>query len=273
MTTTRTTTTLTLTALAAALTFSGCAPKRVNQEPILENDDRVPEANVQGAAAQAATQQATQQFARDSIAAAALGSCAGEICAAVTKGELALGMNETQVLAATRTTYDAWTVRRADGATILVPRSLQQAPRDATGEVAMVQVADGRVSSYSYREPQGVRVVSTPAEAGTEGRAAALADMLIREGDDYVARGEFTMALNRYDRAHVLKPNDPMITYRVATSLDKMLRPREAEIQYKLFLHQLELEKIEAYGDAYAKMAEAIAYAKERVIVLDRRTP
>lgn len=270
----KTTTKLPILALAlcaVGATLTGCAPKRVNQDPILTNDDRVPEADVQGAAVQAANQQAVQQAARDSIAAAALASCAGNVCAAVTKGELALGMNETQVLAATRTTYDAWSVRRSEGASILVPRSLQYAPRDAMGEVVMVQVANGRVSSYSYREPQGVRVVSTPAEAGTEGRALALADMLVREGDDYVARGEFTMALDRYDRAHVLKPNDAMITYRVATSLDKMLRPREAEIQYRLFLHQLELEKIEAYGDAYAKMAEAIAHAKERIVVLERR--
>ena len=270
----KTTKQLPMLALAGLVVVaSACAPKRVNQEPILENDDRVPEVNVQGAAVAASNQQVEQRMSRDSIAAAAMSSCAGEICAAVTRGEVALGMNETQVLAATRTTYEAWTVRRAEGSAVLVPRTLQLAPRDASGEIAMVQVDGGRVSSYSYREPQGVRVVRTPADAGTAGRAAALADMLIREGDDYVARGEFTMALNRYDRAHVLKPEDPMITYRVATSLDKMLRPREAEIQYRLFLHQLELERIDALGDAYAKIAEAMAYARERIVVLERRTP
>jgi tetratricopeptide (TPR) repeat protein len=264
---------LPILALAGLLVATACAPKRVHQEPILENDDRVPEADVQGTAVTAANQQVDQQAARDSIAAAALATCAGDLCAAVTRGELALGMNETQVLAATRTTYDAWTIRRADGAAVLVPRSLRNAPHDATGEVAMVQVDGGRVTSYSYREPQGVRVVSTPADATTAGRAAAMADQLIREGDDYAARGEFTMALNRYDRAQILKPEDPMITYRIATSLDKMLRPREAEIQYRLFLHRLELEKIEALGQAYANIAQAIAYAKERVIVLEQRNP
>jgi tetratricopeptide (TPR) repeat protein len=257
--------------LALAGLAAACAPKRVHQEPILENDDRVPEVSVSGAAAQAANQQAVQQMSRDSIAAEAMATCAGTICEAVTRGELSIGMNETQVLAATRTTYDAWTIRRSAGAAVLVPRSLQYAPTDAVGEVAMVQVASGRVSSYSYREPQGVRVVSSPEDATTAGRSAAMAEQLIREGDDYVARGEFERALNRYDRAHVLKPADPMITYRVATSLDKLLRPRQAELQYRLFLHQLELEKIEAYGDAYAKMAEAIAYAKERIVVLERR--
>ena len=257
--------------IALAGFAAACAPKRVHQEPILENDDRVPEVSVSGTAAQAANQQVSQRMSRDSIAAEATATCAGQICEAVTRGEVAIGMNETQVLAATRTTWDAWTVRRSDGAAVLVPRSLQYAPVDAVGELAMVQVANGRVSSYSYREPQGVRVVSSPADATTQGRAAAMADQLLREGDDYVARGEFVMALNRYDRAHVLKPDDPMITYRVATSLDKMLRPREAEIQYRLFLHQLELEKIEAYGDAYAKMADAIAYARERLVILERR--
>ncbi len=271
MTTTKKLPILALGAFAASTLVAGCAPKRVNQEPILENDDRVPEVQVQGAAAQAANQQAVAQMSRDSIAAAALATCAGEICEAVTRGELALGMNETQVLAATRTTYDAWTVRRTDGASVLVPRSLQNAPKDATGEVVMVQLDGNRVRSYSYREAQGVRVVSSPEDATTAGRAVAMADMLVREGDDYAARGEFDLALNRYDRAHILKPNDPMITYRVATSLDKQLRPIEAQIQYRLFLHQLELEKIEAYGDAYAKLAEAIAYAKERIVVLERR--
>ena len=270
-TTTRRTPTLALAGLALSATLAGCAGKQIHEEPILENGERVPPATAQGVAVAAANQQAIEQMRRDSIAAVALASCSGDVCAAVTKGELALGMNETQVLAATRTTYDAWTVRRADGASILVPRNLRYAPRDAMGEVVMVQLDGPRVSSYSYREPQGIRVVSSPAESGTEGRALALADMLVREGDDYVARGEFTMALNRYDRAHVLKPNDPTITYRVATSLDKMLRPREAEIQYRLFLHQLELEKIDAYGDAYARLAEAIAHAKERIVVLERR--
>lgn len=259
--------------LALAALTAACAPKRVNQDPILENDDRVASAadQVQGTAAAAASQQATQQLSRDSIAAAALATCAGDICSAVTRGEVALGMNETQVLAATRTTYDAWTVRRAGDAAILVPRSADLAPRDAMGQLAMVQVADGRVSTYSYREAQGVRVVSSPADATTDGRAVAMADMLVREGDDYVARGEFDMALNRYDRAHVLKPQDPTITYRVATTLDKQLRPFEAAIQYRLFLHQLELERIDAYGDAYARLAEAIAHARERLVVIERR--
>jgi hypothetical protein len=57
----------------------------------------------------------------------------------------------------------------------------------------------------------------------------------------------------------------------VATTLDKMLRPMEATIQYKLFLHQLEMDRLRATGEIYASMAEAMIYARERIVVLDRR--
>lgn len=265
-------TTMKLSVLALiAVSAAACQTRRVQQRPIIDNNSRVSEVYVDDVAVDAAHQQALLQEERDAIAARALATCQGAICTAIARGELALGMNETQVMAATRTTGDAWTVRRADGAAIMVPRSAQHAPRDATGQVAMVQVGDGQVRSYSYNEPQGIRVVSTPADATTAGRARALADMMIREGDDYAARGQFELALNRYDRAHVLDPADPEVTFRVATTLDKMLRPIEAQIQYRLFLHQLELERIRATGDIYARMAEAMIYARERLIVLDRR--
>jgi tetratricopeptide (TPR) repeat protein len=263
---------LALAALAAGA-LTGCAPKRVDQDPILENNDRVPEVRVDAAASEAAERQAAGQASRDSITASALASCAGQVCTAVTRGELALGMNEVQVLAATRTTEDAWSIRRADGSAVMVPKSLQYAPKDAAGEVVMVQVANGVVQSYSYREPHGIRVVSSPEDASTSGRAESMADMLLREGDDYAARGEFDLALNRYDRAHILKPNDPMVIYRVATTLDKQLRPVQALIQYQRFLHDLEIERIRAVGEAYGNLAEAIAHARERVIVLERQSP
>ncbi len=265
-------TTLKISALAlVAVAVTACQTRQVHQPPIIDQGAHIPEVHVDDVAMDATHRQTQLQLTRDSIAAEALATCQGEICTAIARGELALGMNETQVLAATGTTYDSWTVRRAGGASILVPRSSQHAPRDVMGQVGMVQVADGRVSTYSYNEAQGVRVVSSPADATMAGRATALAEMMIREGDDYVARGQFEMALNRYDRAHVLNPADPEVTYRVATTLDKMLRPIEAEIQYKLFLHQLELDRIRATGDIYASMAEAMIYARERLIVLERR--
>lgn len=259
--------------LVLAFLGAACAPKRIHQEPIIDNNARVPDARTETAEEDAAARQASSQAARDSVAAEAMATCTGDVCEAVTRGELALGMNETHVLAATRTTEAAWNIRRADGSTVMVPKSLQYAPTDASGEVVMVQVANGAVQSYSYREPQGIRVISEPADATASGRAAATADMLVREGDEYVARGEFDMALNRYDRAHILKPQDPTIIYRVATTLDKQLRPVQALIQYQRFLHEMELERIQAVGEAYGNLAEAIAHARERVIVLERRSP
>jgi tetratricopeptide (TPR) repeat protein len=260
--------------IVPVMALAACSPTRVHERPIMQNGDRVAssDAVVEAARQDAArTSRATAEQ-RDAIAAAAMASCAPDICAAITRGEVALGMTEQQVLAATRTAEGAWQSRDAGDATVMVPASRNLAPSDAVGQLAMIQLRNGRVASYSYSEAQGIRLVSSPQDATTAGRAEALADMLIREGDDYVARGEFDMALNRYDRAHVLRPDDAMTEYRIATVLDKQLRPIEALLRYRLFLHQLELERIDAVGRAYGHMASAIAHARERVIVLDRQT-
>lgn len=257
---------LTLVALAA------CAPKRIHERPILRNGDRVTTADaaVETARTQAARDNSELTKARDNNAAQALSNCAAAVCAAIARGEVGIGMTEAQVLAATRTTEAAWSVRDAADASVMVPVSTANAPKDVVGEVAMVQLANGRVKAYSYREAHGVRVVVDARDATTAGRASSMADMLIREGDDLVARGDFTGALNRYDRAQVLRANDAMIDYRIATVLDKQLRPIEAQIRYQLFLHRLELEKIKAVGDAHAQLANAIAHARERIIVLEK---
>jgi hypothetical protein len=57
----------------------------------------------------------------------------------------------------------------------------------------------------------------------------------------------------------------------MATALDKLLRPREAELRYRLFLHRLELETIEAFGNANAKLAGAMIAARERIVVLEKQ--
>ncbi len=258
--------------IPALIGLAACAPKRIHEEPIMQNGDRVPgaDATVERAREQAARENAEMTKARDANTANALANCAPSICSAISRGEVALGMTEQQVYAATRTTESAWTVRDAGGSTVMVPASASSAPSDVVGQLAMVQLQNGMVRTYSYREAQGVRVVAAPADATTEGRADAMADMLLREGDDLVARGDFNGALNRYDRAQVLRAGDPMIDYRIATVLDKQLRPIEAQIRYQLFLHRLELEKIQAIGEANAQLANAIAHAKERIIVLER---
>ena len=262
------------TALALALVaLAACAPKRIHEDPIIDNGDRVgsADATVTAAGERAEVRRAAMQDRVEADRAAALASCVGEVCAALARGELALGMSTQQVLAATGTTEEAWSIRRAGNATVITPVSRADRPADAVSDIGMVQLRDGVVTRYSYAEPQGVRVVSSRADVTREGRAQAMAEQLVREGDEYAARGELDMALDRYDRASILTQNDPLLDYRIATVLDKALRPIEAALRYRLFLHQLELEKIEAVGDAYAKYAQAAAYARERIIVLEKR--
>jgi Flp pilus assembly protein TadD len=153
--------------------------------------------------------------------------------------------------------------------TVLAPRDAEAGPRDAVGPVALVQLSGGGVSSLTYREPQGLRTVSSAADVADAGRMRA--EALVREGDALAAAGDFTAALERYDRASVVSRADAELQYKMATSLDKLLRPIEASLRYKLFLHQLELQKIEAVGNANARLAEAIVHAQERIVVLDRR--
>jgi len=259
---------LTLAAVAAA-----CAPKRIHEEPILRTGDRVadPDRIIADAAR---TREANQALAarRDSLTALALADCTGAVCDALARGEVALGMSVRQVLAATGTTEAAWSIRNSGDATVMVGRNAGDLPRDAVGRLALVQLGPAGVTRYSYREAQGVRLVATPADATGAGRAAALGEMLMREGDDFVAAGDLAAALDRYDRADVLGVDDPELQYKIASLLDKQLRPVEALMRYQLFLHRMELEKIEAKGDAYAKLADAIARARERVIVLEKQT-
>jgi hypothetical protein len=261
------------TLFISALIVSGCAPRRVDELPItiMHNGDRVaePTSAVEAAAARSGTAQAAGRERRDSIAAVAYAGCAPDVCAALGRGEIALGMNEAQVLAATRTTGDAWTVRRSGGVAVLAPRDADTAPRDAVAPVALAQIADGRVASVTYSEPQGLRTVSGAADVSNANRARA--EALVKEGDALAAAGDFTGALERYDRASVVDRADPLLEYKMATSLDKLLRPREAELRYMLFLHRMELEKIEAVGNANAKLADAIAQARQRVIVIEKQ--
>ncbi len=259
--------------LGSLLVLAACVPKKVDEQPIIENNQRVDDASATVAAtsAQAERDRAQAAAERSDIQALALADCAPDVCDAVVRGEMALGMNETQVLAATRTTADAWMIRHSGPSMVMTPVDQRAVPADAVGNVAMVQLAGNRVSRYGYQEAQGLRVVDAPYEATTEGRAEALAESMIREADEMAARGDLDAALDRYDRASILNPGDPMIDYKIAAVLDKALRPYEATIQYQLFLHRLELEKIEAYGDAAAQMAEAIALAQQRLVILERQ--
>jgi tetratricopeptide (TPR) repeat protein len=180
-------------------------------------------------------------------------------------------MNQDQVFAATRTSSEAWDIRPSGSIALMTTRLGSLSPRDAVGEIAYVGLQNGVVSSYTYREAQGFRTVSNQADATQAGRASAQAEALLVQGDEYAAAGRLDLALDRYDRADVIRPNHAETTLRIASTLDKSLRPVEAILRYQLFIHQMELEKIAARGDAAAKMAEAIALAQQRIIVLDRR--
>ena len=67
-----------------------------------------------------------------------------------------------------------------------------------------------------------------------------------------------------------MRSDDAMLNYKVAQLLDQQLRPVEALMRYQKFLQTLELERIEAVGTQHAKLAEAIALAQQRILVLDR---
>ena len=149
------------------LTLAACSPKRIEERPIMAMGQVVPSVDDKVAviAVEAEAERAGMQARRDSIAIAAISGCAPAVCEALGRGEVALGMNEAQVMAATRTTDAAWTVRRSTGSAVLVPRHSEEMPRDIIGSVAMVQLRNGTVASYTYRDARGLRVVSTPAAA------------------------------------------------------------------------------------------------------------
>lgn len=251
---------------------AACAPRMDPVRPIYRNGQVVRSASdevVADARAQAQAERERIAEENDRNAQAALASCSGAVCDAITRGELSVGMTREQVLAATRTTLAAWDVRGGGPVTTLSARD-GGTPADVLGPVAMVTLQDGRVRSYAYREPQGLRLVASQADASASGVARARAAALLREGDEMALAGRFDEALDRYDRADIVDPSNPETTLKIARALDKALRPYEASIRYQLFLHQMELERIRAHGEAYSHLAAAMVEARQRIIVLER---
>ena len=259
-------------AAALAVLVTACAPRMERVRAVQANGATVPSTADEAIARAAADGRAEREriaAEADASAAAALASCAPSVCDAIARGEVAIGMTEDQVLAATRTTRAAWEARGGGSVATLTARD-GASPGDAVAPIAYVTLAGGRVASYAYREPQGLRLVASPADATAGGEARARAAALLREGDRLALAGDFQRALDRYDRADVVDPNNPETTLRIARALDKQLRPYEAAIRYRLFLHQLELERIRAHGETYASMAAAIAEARSRIVILER---
>jgi hypothetical protein len=257
-----------------AITATACGPRVQPIRPIMANGEVLAspaEETVARTRHEGALERARLEDERVTAAAAALATCTGAICDAVARGEVALGMNEVQLLAATGTTPAGWEMRGDGRATVMTPRGQVRGPRDVVGELVMVNMVDGRVHGYTYREPQGLRTVTSPADATMAGRSAAQADALLRQGDDFAAQGDLARALDRYDRADILRPGHPETSLRIATTLDKSLRPIEAVLRYQMFIHQMELERIRARGEAAARMAEAIALAQQRIMIIERQ--
>ncbi|HET7275452.1 MAG TPA: hypothetical protein VFI91_09845 [Longimicrobiaceae bacterium] len=253
---------------------AACGPRIRPLVPVMDNGevlDTSGEETVARAAEVSAAERASTAAALGEIEAEALASCTPETCAAIARGEVALGMTPAEVLAATRTTWSAWETRGASDVTVMTGRLGAQPPSDAVGPLAFVSLQDGAVRSYTYSEPQGFRTVNSLADATTAGRADAQAEALLREGDQYTVAGRLDLALARYDQADILRPGDPQTTLRIARTLDKQLRPIEAVLRYRMFIHQMELEKIRARGEVAANVAEAIARAHERIVVIEKR--
>lgn len=260
--------------LVLLLLLPACGPNIRALRPVMENGailDRGAEDAVVVARAAGGAERARLDARLDANAAAALANCTPNICEAIARREVVLGMTEAQVLTATGTVAEAWQMRGAGGEMLMVGRADGTQPADANGALALVNFRNGRVSAYTYREPQGLRTIAAPFDATAAGRAAARAEALLQQGDDFAAAGDLALALDRYDRADVIRPGDAATSLRIATVLDKSLRPFEASIRYQMFIHQMELELIDARGDAAAKLADAIARAQQRILVLDRR--
>ncbi len=103
------------------------------------------------------------------------------------------------------------------------------------------------------------------ADAASQGRA------LLAQGDDLAGFGRFEDALDRYNRASLLIPEEPLVQFKVARMLDLQMQPLEAKMRYQRFLQSLDLERIKVQGEANAQLAEAIALAQQRLVILDKR--
>ena len=263
-----------LIALAGAFALTACGPRIRPLSPTMENGEILPSRSdevVERARAEGEIGRERLLEQRAAAMTTALAECAPAVCEAITRGELALGMSEAQVLAATRTTPHAWDTRRSGGVMTMTSRPGIHSPSDRHAEIAFVHLRGDAVQSFTYREPQGFRTVASPADASFQGRSASQADALLAQGDEYLVAGRLDLALERYDQADILRPAHPETTLRIARTLDKALRPVEAVLRYRMFIHQMELEKIRAHGEVAASIAEAIARAHERIIVLERR--
>jgi tetratricopeptide (TPR) repeat protein len=117
----------------------------------------------------------------------------------------------------------------------------------------------------------GPGAVAAAAAESVDAQNRRLADQLVQEGTDLLAGNDLDGALNRFDRAAILRADDKDLQFRIARLLDLQMRPKEALMRYERFLAGLEIDKIKAQGEASAKLAEAIALAQQRIVVLQQQ--
>jgi hypothetical protein len=267
------------TALVGILTLvwlaTGCnGPRRIHETPVIYTGDRVAVVSddANGTAAREGLARRDIQAQADSIRHVATASCEPAVCTGIHETQVVLGMTEAQVLAASQTTAGAWNVWRDGTHSVMSPAFENAQPRDGIGALHTVQLENGRVVGVSRQTRTGTLAMRSGADTSAAARLATMAQALIREGDDFVLAGDRALALERYDRALILDGDNAMLNYKVAQLLDQQLRPQEALMRYQKFLLQMDLQRIDALGTQQAKLAEAIALAQQRVIVLDRRS-
>jgi tetratricopeptide (TPR) repeat protein len=257
-------------------TAAGCAGKRIAGLDEMQTEQGRPggSATSQQDAAAAAARQADAVRAEiaqqaNAASAEATATCTPAICAAIGRHEMALGMSQAQVFAATQTIAGAWDIRGTPtNGTMISSTTGRTMIKDRIGEVTMVTIRDGKTVGYVYREPAGLRAVTSPEDATTEGRRKALALSLLNQGDELMSVGQKDKALERYDQADVINPNDPATTLRIARIIDQQNRPIEALMRYQKFLHEMDIERINAKGKANAELAGAITMAQHRIVTL-----
>jgi hypothetical protein len=262
---------------AASVLAAGCSstPQPRIQDVAVTQPNLGRTANTQDADAAAAGRRAdsirtAMAEQAGNASATAMATCTPDICAAIGRGEMAIGMNRAAVFTVTNTAAAGWSMRGNEAAGTMVP--LQRGPKDKVSEVAMVTFRDGRVVSYTYREPSGLRTVQSAGDATADARRRTLAAQMLEQGDAAVAAGDANVALAKYDQADVLDPNNPGTTLRIAKLLDQQMRPLEALMRYQKFLHEMEIDRINARGRANAELTGAIVAAQARVVHLVETT-
>ncbi len=132
--------------------LAACGPYMQAPRPIMSNgatlrsttDQTVARARVEGEA-----EQERIAAERAATASTALATCSPAICDAISRGELAIGMSEAQVLAATSTISGAWDLRGTGRTRVMSARAIGTGPSDAVAEIAYIALQDGRVRSYT----------------------------------------------------------------------------------------------------------------------------